>query len=85
METPPQGEVEKPAENPEPTAEVQTQQQSEQPQPQSDDRSSSPRSRGGKPRNDRRDDNRGGGNKIVGLGDHTPAFIELSFADRPKD
>jgi superfamily II DNA/RNA helicase len=44
------------------------------------------RSRGGSPRNnDRRDDNRGGGNKVVGLGDHTPTFIELSFADRPKD
>jgi superfamily II DNA/RNA helicase len=50
-----------------------------------------PRSRGGKNRgndrgnNDRRDDNRGGGNKVVGLGDHTPTFIELSFAERPKD
>jgi superfamily II DNA/RNA helicase len=33
--------------------------------------------------NDRggRDDNRGG-NKVVGLGDHTPTFIELSFEDR---
>ncbi len=36
-----------------------------------------------------RNDNRGGrgndrgGNKVVGLGDHTPEFIELSFADRP--
>ena len=35
-----------------------------------------------------RNDNRGGrgndrgGNKVVGLGDHTPEFIELSFADR---
>lgn len=46
------------------------------------------RSRGGRGRNNdnnRRDDNRGGGNKVVGLGDHTPTFIELSFADRPKD
>jgi superfamily II DNA/RNA helicase len=39
-----------------------------------------------------RNDNRGGrsnnndrgGNKVVGLGDHTPEFIELSFADRPN-
>ncbi|MEH6644213.1 DEAD/DEAH box helicase [Sulfitobacter sp.] len=44
------------------------------------------RSRGGSPRNnDRRDDNRNSGNRVVGLGDHTPTFIELSFADRPKD
>ena len=46
------------------------------------------RSRGGRGRNNdnnRRDDNLGGGNKVVGLGDHTPTFIELSFADRPKD
>ncbi|MBB3993743.1 superfamily II DNA/RNA helicase [Sulfitobacter undariae] len=35
--------------------------------------------------NNRRNDNRGGGNQVVGLGDHTPTFIELSFADRPKD
>ncbi|KIN64710.1 ATP-dependent RNA helicase [Sulfitobacter noctilucicola] len=37
-----------------------------------------------------RNDNRGGrgndrgGNKVVGLGDHTPEFIELSFEDRPS-
>lgn len=62
------------------------------PQPQAKpeskpDNSRSSRSRGGSSRgkNDRRDDNRGGGNKVVGLGDHTPTFIELSFADRPKD
>ena len=35
--------------------------------------------RGGGNNNDR------GGNKVVGLGEHTPEFIELSFADRPKD
>jgi superfamily II DNA/RNA helicase len=46
------------------------------------------RSRGGRndKRNDNRgNDNRGGNNRVVGLGDHTPTFIELSFADRPKD
>jgi len=57
----------------------------EEHKPESSERRSS-RSRGGNTRNnDRRDDNRGGGNKVVGLGDHTPTFIELSFADRPKD
>ena len=35
------------------------------------------RNRGGRGRND---DN--GGNKVVGLGDHTPSFIELSFDQR---
>lgn len=39
-----------------------------------------PRSRGGSRKNDNRS-----GSAIVGLGDHTPAFIELSFADRPKN
>jgi superfamily II DNA/RNA helicase len=45
--------------------------------------------RGDNTRNDnnnrggRNNDNRGGGNKVVGLGDHTPEFIGLSFADRP--
>jgi superfamily II DNA/RNA helicase len=34
-------------------------------------------------RGGRKNDNRGGGNKVVGLGDHTPEFINLSFADRP--
>ncbi|MDF3414024.1 DEAD/DEAH box helicase [Sulfitobacter sp. M57] len=33
--------------------------------------------RGGRGNNDR------GDNRVVGLGDHTPEFIELSFADRP--
>ncbi len=40
------------------------------------------RSRGGRNNNGNNDR---GGNKVVGLGDHTPTFIELSFADRPKD
>ena len=39
------------------------------------------RSRGGRSNNN----DRGGNNKVLGLGDHTPTFIELSFADRPKD
>ncbi|MEH6737190.1 MAG: DEAD/DEAH box helicase [Sulfitobacter sp.] len=43
-----------------------------------------PRSRGGSRKNDNRNENRNG-NAIVGLGDHTPTFIELSFADRPKN
>ncbi|MCX7566234.1 DEAD/DEAH box helicase [Sulfitobacter sp. F26169L] len=38
------------------------------------------RSRNGNRKNDRRDDS-----PVVGLGDHTPSFIKLSFADRPKD
>lgn len=50
--------------------------------PKSDHRT--PRSRGGSRKTERRDDNRGG-NAIVGLGNHTPTFIELSFADRPKN
>jgi hypothetical protein len=39
------------------------------------------RSRGSRSNNN----DRGGNNKVVGLGDHIPTFIELSFADRPKD
>ncbi|WP_025053282.1 DEAD/DEAH box helicase [Sulfitobacter noctilucae] len=35
--------------------------------------------RGGRGGNDR------GGNQVVGLGDHTPEFIELSFEDRPSN
>lgn len=41
-------------------------------------RSKSSRSRGGRGRNDRRDDN----NKVVGMGDHLPSFIALSFDER---
>jgi len=37
--------------------------------------------RGGKGRNN---DNRGGGNQVVGLGDHLPDFIGLSFAERDQ-
>ena len=33
-------------------------------------------------KNDRRDNRDRGGKPVVGLGDHTPAFIELSFVDR---
>jgi superfamily II DNA/RNA helicase len=36
-------------------------------------------------RNDRNRSNDSNDNRVVGLGDHTPSFIELSFADRPKD
>ncbi|MEW9922129.1 DEAD/DEAH box helicase [Marimonas sp. MJW-29] len=39
------------------------------------------RDRGGR---DKRGGSRGGDNKVVGLGDHTPEFIGLSFADRPE-
>ncbi len=64
--------------------------------PQADEAAQSPsrrapRSRGGSDRNSSdhsrspRADNDRGGNRVIGLGDHTPAFIELSFADRPKD
>ena len=52
------------------------------PQPRDDSARSSRPSRDN---NSRRNDNRGGDKQVVGLGDHTPSFIELSFADRPKD
>ncbi|MBM1687942.1 DEAD/DEAH box helicase [Sulfitobacter geojensis] len=49
-----------------------------------DNRDSNSRSRndnrGGRNNNNNNDR---GGNRVVGLGDHTPEFIELSFADRP--
>ncbi|KEJ89441.1 DEAD/DEAH box helicase [Sulfitobacter donghicola] len=51
------------------------------PEPKSDRRT--PRSRSGGRKNDRRDDRNS--NTVVGLGDHTPSFIEFSFADRPKN
>ncbi len=35
-----------------------------------------------KPRRDRRDDNKGGGKGVVGMGDHLPSFIALSFDER---
>ncbi len=41
-------------------------------------KSSRSRTRGGRGRNDRHDDN----NKVVGMGDHLPSFIALSFDER---
>ena len=62
--------VEKPAEQP-----VEAQ------KPKQDDKPRQERNRGGRGRgNDRRDN----GPKIVGMGDDTPAFIAMSFADRAK-
>ena len=43
------------------------------------DRPSERRARGGRGRGDRREDR---GPKVVGLGDHVPSFIELSFEER---
>jgi superfamily II DNA/RNA helicase len=61
---------------PEPKAEPRVEPK-EQPQP------AQPRAReerpAAKPRNDRRSD---GGNKVVGMGNHMPSFIALSFDDR---
>ena len=54
------------------TAEPQETKQEETPKPS--------RSRGGRGRSSGRDDR--GGNKVVGLGEHTPSFIELSFEER---
>ncbi|WP_415920859.1 DEAD/DEAH box helicase [Tateyamaria sp. SN6-1] len=45
-----------------------------------DDAPKPSRSRGGRGRSSGRDDR--GGNKVVGLGEHTPSFIELSFEER---
>jgi len=70
-----------------PKAETQPEAKAQEPTQQRADTSRSSRSRGGsnsRGKTDRRDDNRNN-NRVVGLGDHTPAFIELSFADRPKD
>ncbi|NNE53518.1 MAG: DEAD/DEAH box helicase [Sulfitobacter sp.] len=56
------------------------------------DKSRRESNRGGGRGSDRKDDNRGrgrndqrGGKQVVGLGDHTPEFIGLSFADRSDD
>ncbi|MEP1766444.1 MAG: DEAD/DEAH box helicase [Sulfitobacter sp.] len=68
-----------PQEVPAETAPTEPQQQAQKPREQSERRGNA-RGRGGRNNND----NRGGGNRVVGLGDHTPTFIELSFADRPK-
>ena len=45
------------------------------------DRGRGGRGSSGRNRSSNRED-RGGGNKVVGLGDHTPSFIELSFDER---
>ena len=45
-----------------------------------DDTPKPPRSRGGRGRSSGRDAR--GGNKVVGLGEHTPSFIEKSFEER---
>ncbi|KIN72977.1 DEAD/DEAH box helicase [Sulfitobacter guttiformis] len=69
------------------TAPKQTAPQAQSPKPDTEkdadtsDRRAS-RSRGGRSNNSNNDR---GGNTVVGLGDHIPTFIELSFADRPKD
>ncbi|MEM6373605.1 MAG: DEAD/DEAH box helicase [Pseudomonadota bacterium] len=49
--------------------------------PQSDKPERSRNRSSGRARSTNRDD-RGSGNKVVGLGDHTPSFIELSFDER---
>ncbi|MGR3635194.1 MAG: DEAD/DEAH box helicase [Shimia sp.] len=49
----------------------------EKPERTEEPRNKSSRSRGGRGRNDRRDDN-----KVVGMGDHMPSFIALSFDER---
>lgn len=49
-------------------------------------RSGNSRGRGNNNNNNGNDRDRGrGGKPVVGLGDHTPAFIELSFADRHEE
>ncbi len=61
---------------------VEETQQVEADKPKSESRTRGGRGgRGGKGRNNN-NDNRGGGNKVVGLGDHLPDFIGLSFAER---
>ncbi len=53
-----------------------------EPKPEHTHKPREERSRGGRGRgNDRRDN----GPKIIGMGEETPAFIALSFADRAKD
>ncbi|WP_415402596.1 DEAD/DEAH box helicase [Tateyamaria sp. SN3-11] len=51
-----------------------------EPKPASTKSTSSSRSRSSSSSRSRSDDR--GGNKVVGLGDHTPSFIELSFEER---
>ncbi len=80
----PKPQVEKPAPKAtKPAPEKPAEQQTPAPQKSenSNPRGSSSRGRGGSNnRNSNRDDR--GGNKVVGLGDHTPGFIEFSFEDR---
>ncbi len=95
MDAPKEGDAPKAAAEAEPKAQpVEVEQKAEPAKDQPDQEQADTnnnerrRSRGGRGRNNdnnRRDDNRGGDNKVIGLGDHTPTFIELSFADRPKD
>ena len=63
-------------------------QKAEQPEQQHNPQQREQRSRGGRGRGGNNRDNNGGGgrhdNKVVGLGDDTPAFIALSFAEREK-
>ena len=67
----------KPAAAPEVKAEAKP-----QPKPEHTQKPREERARGGRGRgNDRRDN----GPKVVGMGDDTPTFIALSFADRAKD
>jgi len=67
----------KPAAAPEVKAEAKPQPKPEQTQKPREERARGGRGRG----NDRRDN----GPKVVGMGDDTPTFIALSFADRAKD
>ena len=67
----------KPAHAPEPKAEAKVAEKPEQTQKPHEDRSRGGRGRG----NDRRDN----GPKVLGMGEDTPTFIALSFADRAKD
>ncbi|MGJ8545127.1 MAG: DEAD/DEAH box helicase [Sulfitobacter sp.] len=88
-----------PAKQPEPSAQPQTQaapepqqQQQQQAQQQQQQQPRNQRGRGGdnnnNGNNNRRDNNRNqnnrNDNKVVGLGDHLPDFIGLSFAERVK-
>ncbi|AXI46101.1 DEAD/DEAH box helicase [Sulfitobacter sp. SK012] len=52
--------------------------------PKQQDRNNNNRSRNNSNNNNRGGNNDRGGNKVVGLGNHTPDFIELSFEDRQK-
>ena len=65
----------KPEDKPEVTDTPDVQAQEQAPQ----DKPNPSRSRGGKGKSD---NSRSGGNKVVGMGDHLPSFIALSFDDR---